>query len=64
MRKPIFKNTETQKTFDKQGYVVVKLIDELQLEALNSLFEEKHKDLPPSGFLPAAIRLIKLTKMM
>lgn len=54
MRKPIFKNTETQKIFDKQGYVVVKLIDEVQLEALNSLFEEKHKDLPPSGFFASS----------
>jgi len=54
MRQPIFKNIETQKTFDKQGYVVIKLVDENQLLALNNLFDEKHKDLPPSGFFASS----------
>lgn len=54
MRKPIFVNPETQKLFDKQGYVVIPFINEGQRSLLDSYFEQMHTDLPKSGFFASS----------
>lgn len=54
MRSPIFLDNETQKQFDQQGFVVVKFIDEDQLDALNHLFNQFHATLPGSGFFSSS----------
>ena len=50
MRKPIFVNSEIQQLFDKQGYVVIPFINDVQRYLLDDCFEETHADLPKSGF--------------
>lgn len=47
---PIFKDPEHQKLFEKQGFVVVPLLNEAEIEHMEKLFDELHPDLPESGF--------------
>lgn len=54
MRRPIFQNAEIQKEFDKNGFVVVPIIDDFQLKSLENLFNEMHPDLPQSGFFSSS----------
>ena len=54
MRKPIFVNSEIQQLFDKQGYVVIPFINDVQRYLLDDCFEEMHADLPKSGFFTSS----------
>ena len=54
MRNPIFKNTEIQQKFDKQGFVVVPFVNENQVDKLENLFAEMHPELPQSGFFSSS----------
>ncbi|MCS6819199.1 MAG: phytanoyl-CoA dioxygenase family protein [Chitinophagales bacterium] len=47
---PIFKNPEHQKIFDKQGFVVTPLLNRDEVEYMDRLFDELHKNLSDSGF--------------
>lgn len=46
----IFKNHEQQELFDRQGFLVVPLLNEEEVRHMDNLFDEVHPDLPESGF--------------
>lgn len=46
----IFKDIEHQKLFEKQGFVVVPLLNEEEIRHMDRLFDELHPNLPESGF--------------
>jgi len=46
----IFKDPEHQALFDKQGFVVVPLLNEEEIKHMDQLFDELHPNLPESGF--------------
>jgi hypothetical protein len=48
---PIFKSEEHQYLFDKQGFVIVPLLDEKAVGTLNTIFDELHQTLPKEGFI-------------
>lgn len=50
MSKIIFKSEEHQKTFDRQGFLVLPFLDADELEFLNKTFDELHPDLNLEGF--------------
>lgn len=47
----IFRDKEHQRLFETQGFVKVQLLDEIQLDYLNKVFDELHPLLPESGFI-------------
>jgi phytanoyl-CoA dioxygenase PhyH len=47
----IFKDEQMQALFDKQGFVVVRFIDEPEVKQLNDLFDQLHPSLPQEGFV-------------
>lgn len=47
---PIFKDPEHQKLFDRQGFIVVPLLNEEEIAHMDKLFDEVHPELPESGF--------------
>lgn len=51
MLKRIFKDDAMQTRFDKQGFLVVQLIDEAEVKQLNDLFDLLHPHLPSEGFV-------------
>ncbi|MCC6582408.1 MAG: phytanoyl-CoA dioxygenase family protein [Chitinophagales bacterium] len=48
---PIFKSDEHQFLFEKQGFVIVPLLDEKSLIRLNNIFDDLHPNLPKEGFI-------------
>jgi hypothetical protein len=49
MPPPIFKDTQLQASFDKQGFVVVKFLDSPEVDFLNAEFDKLHPVLPTTG---------------
>lgn len=47
---PIFKDSEHQKTFDKQGFLVLPFLNEEEVQHMDKLFDELHPNLPEDGF--------------
>lgn len=47
---PIFKDPEHQKLFDKQGFLVVPLLNKEEIAHMDKLFDEEHPVLPEFGF--------------
>ncbi len=47
---PIFKDPEHQKLFDRQGFLVVPLLNDREVAHMDALFDKEHPDLPESGF--------------
>lgn len=46
----IFKNTEHQQIFDRQGFIKIPFINEAEIEELNNLFDDLHPNLQDNGF--------------
>ncbi len=46
----IFKNTEHQTLFDKQGFIVLPFLNTEEVRELNKIFDQLHSDLESSGF--------------
>lgn len=51
MRNPIFINQDDQQLFDQQGYLVLPLLNDSEIEWLRKLFFDHHKDIPTGQFL-------------
>ncbi len=51
MSKRIFKDDAMQARFEKQGFLVVPFIDEVEIKYLNDFFDSLHPDLPKEGFV-------------
>ncbi len=47
---PIFKDPEQQKLFDRQGFLVVPLLNQEEIAHMDQLFDEVHPELPEYGF--------------
>ena len=47
----IFKDTEHQALFDRQGYITLPFLSEKQITELDQFFDETHPQLPESGFV-------------
>ena len=50
MSKRIFKDSAMQEKLERQGFVVVKFLDEAEVDFLNRFFDELHPS-PQGGFM-------------
>ena len=47
---PIFKNPEHQQTFERQGFLVLPILTQEEVQHFDRLFDELHPQLPEAGF--------------